>query len=319
MRRRHSHTRIAPLLALASSALLVVSVSAGAPHARWQRGTAMPVQRSEVAAAPFRGGVAVVGGFTAGREASNRVDVYLPGRKRWRRLPDLPEVTNHAMAAAAGGRLYVVGGYGDGLSVPRRTAYVFDGTRWSTLARMPDGRAAGAAAIADGKLYVVGGISLGLGNRLAEDALVLDLASGDWSSVPGPTPREHLAAVSAGGLVYALAGRLDSLESNLDLFEVFVPGTQSWTTLAPVPSRRSGTGAAVAKGLVVSVGGEAADGTIASVYGYDLALRSWRRLPNLPTPRHGLGVVAIKNRVYAVAGGPAPDLSVSRTNEILSF
>jgi hypothetical protein len=311
--------RLAPLACAIGVALLVVSVSAGASQARWQRGTAMPLPRSEVAGAPFRGGIAVVGGFRSGGDASSRVDLYLPGRKKWRSLPDLPEVTNHAMAASAGGRIYVVGGYGDGLSVPRRTAYVFDGTRWTALARMPDGRAAGAAAIADGKLYVVGGISLGLGNRLAEDVLVLDLASGTWSTVTGPTPREHLAAVSVGGVVHALGGRLDSLDSNLDLFEAFSPGTQSWTTLAPVPSRRSGTGAAFAKGLIVSVGGEAPDGTIASVYGYDPALRSWRRLPNLPTPRHGLAVVAIKNRVFAVAGGPSPDLSVSRTNEILDL
>jgi N-acetylneuraminic acid mutarotase len=103
------------------------------------------------------------------------------------------------------------------------------------------------------------------------------------------------------------------------VFEVFSPDTRSWTTLAPVPSRRSGTGAAFARGLVVSIGGEAADGTIASVYGYDPALRRWRRLPDLPTPRHGLGVVAIKNRVFAIAGGPSPDLSVSWANEILSL
>ncbi|MGH3133294.1 MAG: Kelch repeat-containing protein [Gaiellaceae bacterium] len=260
----------------------------------------------------------MIGGFAANGATTKRADLYLPGRRRWRRLPNLPVVVNHAMAASAGGKLYVVGGYASGLSLPRRTAYVFDGTRWSRLARMPDGRAAGAAAIAGGKLYVVGGISLGAAG-LAKDALVLDLETGDWSTIPGPTPREHLAAASAGGLVYALAGRLGDLDSNLDLFEVFSPATESWSKLAPVPYPRGGTGAAVSRGLIVSVGSEETGGTIGSVYGYDLARARWRRLPNLPTPRHGLGVVAVKGRIYVVGGGTAPGLTVSGANEILDL
>ncbi len=183
---------------------------------------------------------------------------------------------------------------------------------------MPDGRAAAGAAIAGGKLYVVGGISLARAD-LARETLVLDLASGKWSTAAGPTPREHLAVTSANGVVYALAGRLGDLSSNLDTFESFSPATGSWTKLAPVPYRRGGTGAAFSRGLVVSVGGEEEGGTIGSVYGYDLAAGRWRRLPSLPTPRHGLGVVALKSRVFAIAGGTAPGLTVSGANEILNL
>jgi non-specific serine/threonine protein kinase len=239
----------------------------------------MPAPRTEVAAAAFRGAVAVVGGLAATGANSKRVDLYQPGKRRWRRLPDLPVPANHAMAASFGGRLYVVGGYARGISVPRRTAFVFDGTRWSSLALMPDGRAAGAAAIAGGKLYVVGGVSLA--GTLAEDVLVLDLASGEWSTAPGPTPREHLAAVSAGGDVYALAGRLGDLASNLDLNEAYSPATGAWRRLPPVPYPRGGTGAAVSRGLIVAVGGEEEGGTIGSVYGYDLAQGRWQQLPRL--------------------------------------
>jgi N-acetylneuraminic acid mutarotase len=277
----------------------------------------MPAPRTEVAAAQFRGAVAVVGGLAADGSNSKRADLYQPGRRSWRRLPDLPVVSNHAMAASFGGKLYVVGGYARGISVPRRNGFVFDGTRWASLPLMPDGRAAGAAAIAGGKLYVVGGVSLA--GTLAADMLVFDLASGDWSTAQGPTPREHLAAVSAAGTVYALAGRLGDLSSNLDLFEAYSPATGAWIRLAPVPYKRGGTGAAVARGSIVSVGGEEDGGTIGSVYAYDLAQARWRRLPSLPTPRHGLGVVAVKSRVFAVGGGPSPGLTVSSANEILTL
>jgi hypothetical protein len=304
---------------LGASATLDSSLAASsAPQAKWQRLKPMPAPRTEVAAAAYNGAIAVVGGFNRLGAASGRFDLYQPAKKTWKRMPALPEVVNHAAAATGRGKLYVVGGYGKGIDVPRRIAYAFDGTRWTRLAIMPDGRAAAAAAVVGGKLYVVGGVSLGKA-ALADDMLVLDLATGDWSTADGPEPREHLAAVAAGGRVYAIGGRLGDLNTNLDTVEAFDPATGTWTKLAPVPYKRGGTGAAYANGLVVSVGGEEEGGTIGSVYGYTPATNRWRKLPNLPTPRHGLGVVAIKKRVYAVGGGPAPGLFVSPANELLTL
>jgi hypothetical protein len=71
-------------------------------------------------------------------------------------------------------------------------------------------------------------------------------------------------------------------------------------------------------GRIISVGGEQPQGTIRSVYAYELRAKRWRRLADLPTPRHGLGVVAHGGRVYAVAGGPAPGLTVSGAVESLA-
>jgi non-specific serine/threonine protein kinase len=276
----------------------------------------MPVPRTEVTAAPFHGGVAVAGGFLADGKVTNRVDLYLPRTRQWRRLPNLPAAVNHASAASAGGKLYVVGGYGRLQGQMLRSAFVFDGKRWRSLPAMPEVRAAAGAAITGGKLYVVGGVTTEV---LARDAFVLDLGARTWTTMPGPTPREHLAVTTAKGMVYALAGRLGGFDSNLDLFEAYSPLTGKWTSLPPVPYPRGGTGAAVARGLLVSVGGEEEGGTIQSVYGFDLARERWRRLPNLPTPRHGLGVAAIGWRIYAIGGGTSPGLTVSGANESLAL
>jgi hypothetical protein len=298
-------------LVLVAALGLLVSGASGAGG--WQKGAAMSSPRSEVAAAPFRGGIAVVGGFSPGR-VSKRAEVYQPARRRWRSLPDLPIATNHAAAASAGGKLYVVGGYGS----PRlwvRAAFVFDGKRWRKLAPMPGPRGAAAAAVAGGKLYVLGGVTP---RGLAETAYVLDLATGEWSTIPGPTPREHLAAASAGGRVYALAGRLGGVDANLGTFEAYAPEEGRWLPLEPVPEPRSGTGLALAAGMLVSVGGEGPDNaTIGSVYGYELATGEWRRLPDLPTPRHGLAVAAVGGKVYAIGGSPVADLGYSTANEFL--
>ena len=275
----------------------------------------MPSPRSEVAAAQFRGGVAVVAGFSPGR-SSSRVDLYLPKTNRWRQLPNLPVATNHAAAAAAGGKLYVVSGYGG----PRgflRAAFVLEGKRWRKLRPMPGPRGAAAAAISDGKLYVVGGVTP---FGFAESALVLDLQTERWSKIPGPRPREHLAAAAAGGRIYALAGHLGGLDANLGVFEWYSPEEGRWTALPPVPEARSGTGLAHVGGTLVSVGGEAPDArTIETVFGFDLANGRWSRLPDLPTPRHGMAVAAVGTRVYAIGGSPVADLGFSTANEYLEL
>ena len=94
---------------------------------------------------------------------------------------------------------------------------------------MPGARGAAGAAIVGGKLYVVGGVGP---NGLARRAFALDLKTGRWASIPGPTPREHLAVTAAAGKVYAVAGRLAGIDTNLRAFESYSPATKRWTRLA---------------------------------------------------------------------------------------
>jgi non-specific serine/threonine protein kinase len=298
--------------------LLVVSLAAALTSgaaAEWRKAAPMPSPRSEVAAAPFRGGIAVVGGFSPGR-TSRRVDLHLPKTNRWRPLPDLPLATNHAAAASFGGKLYVLGGYGS----PRpflRAAFVLEGRRWRKLRSLPAPRGAAAAAIVDGKLYLVGGVAPA---GLATTAFVLDLRTEAWSKISGPTPREHLAVASAQGRVYALAGHQGGLDLNVGVFESYSPEEERWTALPPVPGARSGTGLAHVAGTLVSVGGEGPNATtIETVFGFDLASRRWSALPDLPTPRHGMAVAAVGTRVYAIGGSPVADLGFSTANEYLEL
>jgi N-acetylneuraminic acid mutarotase len=298
---------------LVGAALLGVGAGGAVPS--WQSHASLPEPRTEVAAAVASGEIVTVGGLVESGGNTARADAYSVAADRWRRLPDLPVSVDHAAAASANGRVYVVGGYG-GDRNPLDTAFVLERGQWRQLARLPDGRAAAAAAIAGGKLYVVGGID---GRRsLARIAFALDLRTGRWTRIPGPSPREHLAAAASGMRVFALGGRSAGIDTNTARFEVYDPVRGRWTRLAPVPQARGGTGATLVSGSVVSAGGEQPQGTIASVYAYRLATRRWRRLPDLPTPRHGLGVVSHGGRVYVVAGGPVPGLTVSGAVESLA-
>jgi Kelch motif protein/galactose oxidase-like protein len=298
---------------LVGAALLGLAAGGAVPS--WQSHSALPEPRTEVAAAVAAGEIVTVGGLVESGGNTARADAYSIAADRWRRLPDLPVSVDHAAAASANGRVYVVGGYG-GDRLPLRSVFVLERGSWRELARLPDARGAAAAAIAGGKLYVVGGID---GRRsLARIAFALDLRTGRWARIPGPSPREHLAAAASGTRVFALGGRSAGIDTNTARFEAYDPVRRRWTRLAPVPQARGGTGAALVNGSVVSAGGEQPQGTIASVYAYRLSTRRWRRLPDLPTPRHGLGVVGHGGRVYVVAGGPVPGLTVSGAVESLA-
>jgi len=279
----------------------------------WQTLAPMPDPRSEVAATPYRNGIALVGGFAGSCVNSKRVDLYVPSTNTWRRLRDLPIALNHAAASGVGNRLYVAGGYGDDPHFSR-AVFFYDGKRWTQIRSLPAARAAPGSAVVNGKWYIVGGVTP---NGLAKTTLVLDLKSGRWSSVAGPTPREHLAVAAANGRIYAAGGRTAGFDTNLDTFEAFTPKTKTWQALPPVPTTRGGTGMAAVGNTLYSVGGEEPAGTIASVFAYDTTTGTWRRVDDLPTPRHGLGVAAVNKKVYVIGGGPTPGCSSSAVNEAL--
>jgi non-specific serine/threonine protein kinase len=292
---------------------LVVPALGAAATPQWQRADALPVPRTEVAAARHGGDLVVVGGYLPWGDSSAQADAYSPAQRRWRRMPDLPVAVNHPMAATWRGRAVVVGGY-VARGAPSDRAFVLEGERWRELRSLPAGRAAGGAAVIGNTLYVVGGVGPA---GLARAAFALDLRRGRWRQIPAPTPREHLAVTSTGGRVYALAGRTAGLNTNLRTFESWKPGTRRWMRLAPVPTSRGGTGATAVGRTIVSIGGEEPGGTIERVYAYDTRTRRWRRLPDLPTPRHGLGVTTLGRTVYAIAGGPQPGLTTSGAVEFI--
>jgi non-specific serine/threonine protein kinase len=274
-----------------------------------------PTARTEVAAAAAGGKIYVVGGYLADGATVATVEILDIATGRWEAGPDLPVAVNHAMASTVDGAVYVFGGYLAG-NVPSTAAFRLDGRVWRAVPPLPEGRAAGTAVAVDTVVYVAGGIASG--GRLAEAMLRFNAGTGEWSTAPGPpTPREHLGGAGFAGLVYTVGGRTGGLSGNLTAFEVFDPSTNAWSRLPDLPTRRGGLAAtATCSGLVVAVGGEAAE-TFAEVEAFDVRTGQWRSLPPLPTPRHGLGVVAVGTVVYTLSGGPHPGLHVADATEAL--
>ena len=282
--------------------------------------TELPVPRTEVAGATWRGQLVVAGGLTADGGASGLVHVYDAAADAWRPGPRLPVPLHHAGMAVLAERLYVVGGYTNEPGRPWRaqSAVVSLGAgeeRWREeppLALGPRG-ALGLAA-AGGNLVAAGGEAGGRGLDTTE---LYDPARRAWRTGPAlARAREHLAAATAGDRVFAIAGRTAN-EGNFAVVESLDPvHDRAWRAEPDLGEARGGIGADAVGGRVCVVGGEEPAGVINTVE--CLEGGACRAVSRLRRPRHGLAVMALAGRLHVVAGGERPGLLVSGAHEVLS-
>jgi hypothetical protein len=271
-------------------------------------------RRTEVTGVYWDKKIVVVAGLLIDDTPSAQVDFYDPGTDRWSPGPPLPVPLHHTAAGVLGGRLYVVGGYtgtsGGWMPVADVRSVGPGETAWRSEPALAGPRGALAVATLDNALVAVGGV--GSGQQVRTE--VLRLGAAGWEQGPDlPHPTEHLAATGAGGRAYAIGGRYQSLEGNLDTVHSFAPGDEGWRKEASLNDTRGGIGAATAAGRPCVAGGEEAGGTIASIE--CLVDRRWRPVATLAVARHGIAVAAVGPTLHVIGGGPEPGLFVSDAHE----
>jgi N-acetylneuraminic acid mutarotase len=155
-----------------------------------------------------------------------------------------------------------------------------------------------------GRVYIMGGYPE---DRIPVNTVsIYDPATRDWRmGPPVPTELHHAMIAAVNNRIYLIGGEFQGAGTGLpavflnSVYELN-PDTGVWTARAPMPTQRSGGGAAVVDGKIYVAGGRPPGGSDFAVY--DPALDQWTVLPNLPTQRNHLAVVAIDGKVY-VAGG----------------
>lgn len=206
----------------------------------------------------------------------------------------LPVALEEAAAAAAGGKLYVIGGF-DAAGNSLRTVWVFDGKAWSAGPRLPLGLDHTSAAELDGHVYVAGGHSFG-----RDSALVFRLDGASWTKVaPLHHARGGHALIAAGNLLYVLGG--NSGTTNLAPAEVYNPQSGSWHDLPSLPDPRNHVSGFVFGSEVCAAGGRSP--TTARVDCYNPGTSRWVRLPSLPIPTSGAGATTLPDGSVVILGG----------------
>ena len=213
----------------------------------------------------------------------------------------LPGPVEETAAAAAGGKLYVMGGF-NAAGASLNTVYVFDGTSWMSGPRLPLPLDHASAATLDDRVYIAGGHSNG-----RDSARVFRLDGGRWSEVAAMHfARGGHALIAAAGKLYAIGG--NTSRGNVAAAEAYDPAANRWTLLPALPQPRNHVSGFASGGLVCVAGGRSP--TTARVDCYDAARRAWSRLPDLPRGFSGGGSAAVGNSVVAAGGEDASETQI---------
>ena len=298
---------------------LVNSVHAQ-PKGEWRELQPIPSERTEVAVTLLDKKIYVVGGFTQ-NGITDRVEVWDAENENWYQTPSLPIPLHHTTVSAVNGKLYVIGGFTSNLWIPVNTNYEYDPlkNKWAVKASMPTERGALAATVIDGKIYIVGGANKIKNSLTNTPALeVYDPKNDTWKKLaPLPTPRDHMAASSLNGKIYAIGGRIDvDFRNNLDTNEEYDPKTNQWVSLSPLKTKRSGATSQVLNKKILVFGGESGQGTFTENEAYDPSTDTWETLSPMPSGRHGLGSANHKNQIHLIGGGPNPGGEGSNTHSV---
>ena len=188
---------------------------------------------------------------------------------------------------------------------------------WQPRAPLPDA-VEGASTAGVGNLIVAAyGYSAISGDSTR--TRVYNIAHDSWSlgsAAPGPASSEGIA-VSQGDSVYALGGRNGAGHDN----NRYTPATDTWATLAAMPTARDGLGAAVVGDSIYAIGGRPQTSgpcssftQFATVERYDIASDTWATVASLPSPRSDVGAIAHGGKVYVFGGCQAG--TQSATDEV---
>jgi N-acetylneuraminic acid mutarotase len=248
----------------------------------------------------------------------------------WKKGAPFPEPDEELYGVPANGKLYVIGGWGDGKA--RGVNYEYDPAtdRWTKKSPMPRPAHHAALTAVNGKIYAFGGfvapantaVPLGAAWEPIADAYEFNPATDSWKRL-APLPGKRGAAIAAevDGKIYVIGGAT-TMEGSKDPFftafgpakvlatnDVYDPATNTWESRNPMSVPRNHAFSGVVNGKIYVIGGRTGHGFILSatntdvVEEYNPASNMWS-IPKerMPTARSGGASGTDGRRIY-VAGG----------------
>ena len=302
---KHSHFSVAVLVAciwLGGRAFAQGTWTSEAPIPTPRFGAATGVINGHLYVA---GGCCVTFGFPFTR--FHTLEVYDPASNSWTTKAPMPHAVYGAAAGVINGKLYAAGGQADptdGNLVPDLQIYDPATDTWTTGAPLPQPTAAANAGVINGKLYVVsGGVD---GNSAVNTMLVYDPLANTWTTLsPTPNPRSFAGTAVINGILYVVGGLIPSGQFSsaaVGTVDSYNPATDTWTTLAPMPTPRFTVAVGVINDILYAAGGQDNFNTFATVESYDPAKNTWATAPSMLTAAYGPAAGVINNSLI-LAGG----------------
>lgn len=131
------------------------------------------------------------------------------GPGRWNKAAPFPDPDEELYGVAAGGKMYVIGGWGGGKARGANYQFDPDNNQWTKKKSMPRPAHHAALAEVNGKIYVFGGFvppekaPLGFAWEPIENVWEYDPATDAWKALASlPGKRGAAVAVAVDGKVY---------------------------------------------------------------------------------------------------------------------
>ncbi|MDQ3019489.1 MAG: hypothetical protein M3R36_02810 [Bacteroidota bacterium] len=224
---------------------------------------------------------------------------------RWFSRSPLPTPRQEIAHAVLNGKIYVPGGLSFG-GVGSAIVEVFDPltNSWSTAAPLPEALHHLGFAVANNRLYVLGGYR---GDSFVPNIRVYAMYpdSNIWREKnPMLIARGAHIAVTFQNKIYITGGVLTGFTVT-GRTDVYNPATDSWLTVANMPTPREHLSGSLIDSLIYIAGGRAGGTNFNTLEAYSPLSNTWYSKPNMPTARGGLAAASLNGKLY-VFGGEVP-------------
>lgn len=192
---------------------------------------------------------------------------------------------------------------------------------WTTLTGNSVGLQQPGLVEANGKIYAIGGELTG-GATASNTVYEYNIDTNAWAAKATAMPAsvERAGCVSFRNTIYMLGGLDPSTNTTDKNLYSYNPVTDKWKTLSAFPNANgiSDCKPVIYGNYLYACGGvNTVNGTLSSVYRYDLFGNTWLQLGNLPTPNQDANIVILNNKIYLYGGNNAQvETAVARYYDI---
>lgn len=211
-----------------------------------------------------------------------------------------------AWATAMGGKLHLVGGYGE-QKVDRPYHHVYDpaSDKWTDAAPLPLGANHVGVATLGSWLFAMGGF-LGQNHTPHDQCFVYRGEA--WQPIAGlPRACGAMSCIGFEGKIHCIGGAVGigfEARRSIDWHLVYDPASNAWSEAAPLPTARDHTGIVAVGDRIHIIGGRVDSFHTNSNLHHTWEAKEdrWRMRNPLPTARSGHGSVVLRGQIFCMGG-----------------
>jgi N-acetylneuraminic acid mutarotase len=216
----------------------------------WSNVAPLPAALDHIQAVELNGRIYYIGGLVQWPgPAVGTVYVYDPVANTFTTGTPMPAGRERGAGGVAvfGDKVYYAGGLHDGVAVPWFDVYDTVTQTWATLPDMPEARDHFHAAVVNGRFYAIGGRHTAI-NATTTVNQAFDIGTGSWITglAPLPTARGGFATAALDTEILIIGG--EGAGKTYNTVEAYNTTTNTWRSLAPMPTPRHGIQAAICNG-----------------------------------------------------------------------